>query len=293
MRKAEQAKEQLKKYAHFFSCPVCGGGLAMVAPTSLVCHNRHNFDVAKSGYINLLQRPAKTHYNRELLAARNTIARSGFFTPLLTALSTLLREEISRKNRPQTALLDAGCGEGSHLSTLITALRGEMVTNLIGVGIDLAKEGIQMAAKNNPDLIWCVADLAKLPLQNEQFSAVLNILSPANYREFARVLKGEGLLLKVVPGAKYLTELRTVFFAEKAKKTYSNERVVQHFAKYFPLVARQKVCSRFVVEEAMLKPLLKMTPLSWHVPPEKVEAVATIGLQEVTVEFEVLVGEKA
>ncbi|NLW55058.1 MAG: methyltransferase domain-containing protein [Firmicutes bacterium] len=292
MRKAERAKEQLKKYSHLFSCPVCGSDMTMVEGKSLVCGNRHNFDLAKSGYINLLQRPVKTQYDRELLAARKLVANSGFFTPLLSVVSALLRERIGQITQSPMAILDAGCGEGSHLSVLITRLRREMEISPIGVGVDLAREGIQMAVKNDPDLIWCVADLAKLPLKNGRFGVVLNILSPANYGEFSRVLNAEGVLLKVVPGKKYLTELRTVFFADNDQKTYSNERVIRHFAKHFQLVAQQKVFSRFSVEEEMLRPLLKMTPLSWHVPKEKMEQVFRKGLKEVTVEFEVLVGQK-
>jgi len=293
MRKAEQAKEQVKKYAYLFNCPVCGSGMTMAATASLVCANRHNFDLAKSGYLNLLRRPVKTQYDRELLAARKTIAESGFFTPLLLVVSTLLRERISHQKQSPTVILDAGCGEGSHLAALVSCLREETKANLIGVGVDLAREGIQMAAKHNPDLIWCVADLAKLPLEDAQFDAVLNILSPANYREFLRVLNAEGVLIKVVPGTNYLTELRAVFFTDHEKKTYSNERVIRQFDKYFQVVARQRVCSRFFVEEEILKPLLKMTPLTWHVPPERMEEVVRMGLKEVTVEFEVLLGRKA
>ena len=33
-----------------------------------------------------------------------------------------------------------------------------------GVGIDISKEGILEATKKSKEIIWCVADLAKIPL---------------------------------------------------------------------------------------------------------------------------------
>ena len=97
--------------------------------------------------------------------------------------------------------------------------------DLTGVGIDLSKEGIRVAAKEHRDIIWCVADLTKLPLQNQQFDLVLNILSPANYGEFKRVLKEHGILVKLLPTADYLIELRELLFKGTDKELYENDSV--------------------------------------------------------------------
>ena len=105
--------------------------------------------LAKSGYINLLQRPVKTQYDRELLAARKLVANSGFYA---TALSG--QRSTAGTDRPITqspmAILDAGCGEGSHLSVLITRLRREMEISPIGVGVDLAREANSDGGQKRP-----------------------------------------------------------------------------------------------------------------------------------------------
>ena len=38
-------------------------------------------------------------------------------------------------------------------------------------------------------ILYGVADLARLPFQNRTIDVVLNILSPANYGEFYRILR--------------------------------------------------------------------------------------------------------
>ena len=93
------------------------------------------------------------------------------------------------------------------------------------MGIDISKEGITMASKAYFGIIWCVADLTNFPLMNEQFDVIINILSPSNYEEFARVLKDDGILIKVVPGNSYLKELRDIFYGEANKREYSNQKL--------------------------------------------------------------------
>ena len=53
---------------------------------------------------------------------------------------------------------------GLHLSTIRSKLgKYSVVPDVHGVGMDIAKEGIVMAAKTSPDSLWCVADLSQSP----------------------------------------------------------------------------------------------------------------------------------
>ena len=73
--------------------------------------------------------------------------------------------------------------------------------------------------------------MANCPFQDEQFDVILNILSPANYAEFTRLLKPGGLFVKVVPESGYLKELRDVFYdePERTQETNPVERIAEHF----------------------------------------------------------------
>lgn len=294
MKKMDLAKELILKNRGLFRCPVCGQELDLSRSNSLYCPNGHNFDLAKQGYINLLLKQEKGGYDKRLFAARQVISESGFFDPMRQTISKLIWEVGKTEEWSEARLLDAGCGEGSHLAWLWRDLKKKKKgpTALLGVGIDLSKEGIRVAAKEHQELLWCVADLTKLPLGTSQFDVVLNILSPANYGEFKRVLKDRGILVKVLPAADYLIELREILFKGTDKELYQNDSVKKHFANSFQLVNELPINYKVVLKEENLEHLIKMTPLTWNADQEKIAAIISSGLKSITVAFDLLVGKK-
>lgn len=283
---------KIQKNIEMFKCPVCGEEMYLDGFKSLICSDKHCFDIAKKGYVNLLLNAKKSKYDKEMFQSRNIISMMGFFQPMLDAVSRLIQKNLSRFNSEIIRVLDAGCGEGFHLSWILKDLTEKKGCVFQGVGIDISKEGIQMAAKNNKDIIWCVADLARIPFKDEQFEVVLNILSPSNYGEFQRILSERGILLKVVPGSSYLQELRNFFYQETDKETYSNEKVRELFSKNFNLLGTETVLYSVEVTKGELEHLIKMTPLSWGAGEEKIQMALNAGIERVTADFAIMVGEK-
>ncbi len=291
-KKIDAAQDLFAKYKGLFRCPVCGKDLAVNRTNSLVCQRGHNYDLAKQGYVNLLLKQGKSDYDKKLFAARRVISASGFFDPMLNTVSKLIRKAITKEGLNEIRLLDVGCGEGSHLAQIISNLEDKKNPNLFGVGIDLSKEGIRVAAKEHPGIVWSVADLAKLPLQKEQFDVLLNILAPANYGEFKRVLKEQGLLIKVVPASNYLIELREILFKGTDKEFYNNDSVKKHFTSNFQLLKEQQIRYQVELKGDNLEHLIKMTPLTWNADQEQIDEIIKRRLKSITVAFDVLVGEK-
>ena len=62
-----------------------------------------------------------------------------------------------------------------------------------------------------------IANLSNLPFRDNSVSCILNILTPANYTEFFRVLGKDGYLIKVIPNAEYLKEIRSITAAKEYK----------------------------------------------------------------------------
>ena len=58
------------------------------------------------------------------------------------------------------------------------------------------------------DILPICCDLYNLPFTDNVFDIVLNFLSPINSKEVSRVLKDNGLIIKIVPTSEYLKELR-------------------------------------------------------------------------------------
>ena len=91
-------------------CPVCGGNLEKTEH-SYVCVKGHSFDIARSGYVNLLlsKHMGKTVHgdNKLMVNARREFLEKGYYAPLMNALCDKAEEFFQGK-----VLLDAGCGEG-------------------------------------------------------------------------------------------------------------------------------------------------------------------------------------
>lgn len=261
----------------------------MVDLKSLICTNKHCFDVAKQGYINLLSHGLKTKYDKQMFASRKVILTSGFFDPLIEKISEKIISEIKSK-KERIKILDAGCGEGSYLSGIKKRIFQDTQYDLLGVGVDISKEGISMASKEYPDNIWLVADIARCPFEGKQFDFVLNILSPSNYAEFKRLLSDEGRIIKVIPESNYLQELRQILYAQTDKEFYSNDKTAELFKKNVDLIDIQRLQYSVTMDSAMLEHLVYMTPLSWGSTEERLRKVLTMNLSEITIDATILVG---
>ena len=259
-----------------FACPHCKEPMQVEEDGRLQCVNRHSFDVAKQGYVYMLAKPMNSMYSKELFDARHHIITSGLYDRVQQKVAQLIAIDGAQ-------ILDTGCGEGSHLARICSQLDGA-----VGVGIDIAKEAIIAAAKFNPNQIWCVGDLAKSPYQAASFDIVLNFLSPANYEEFARLLKPGGKVIKVVPQENYLKELRMQAFADTEKESYTNTSTVDRFKEQFTHVSVERVTYTMPLADEDVPKLLQMTPIGWHV-----ENADAIELAEITIDLDILIGTGA
>ncbi len=120
-------------------CPVRGCRRPLARdPRRLVCSRAHSFDVARSGYVNLLQaqdrRAAQPGDGAATIQARGRVIARGFETPITDRIVGLLALA------PTDAVLDAGCGEGHHLAVITEQFGCE------GHGLDISVAAIEAAA---------------------------------------------------------------------------------------------------------------------------------------------------
>lgn len=263
----------MDKNMTLFACPICQESMVIFEQGRLVCSSNHSFDIAKQGYVNMLTHGAVSKYSKDLFESRKAVIDSGIYD--------LVEDKIGELIAKAETVLDTGCGEGSHLARIMEDKRG----NSIGIGIDIAKEGILAASRHYPEQIWCVGDLAKSPFAKSSFDAILNILSPANYEEFKRLLTHNGCVVKVVPQSGYLHELRAQLYADSTKESYSNEQIVARFKESFADVSVERITYTVPLATELVPALLEMTPMGWHKKEE-----ANIQLNEITIDVDVLVG---
>ena len=263
-----------------FACPLCSSTLNLQGQ-SLVCPQRHSYDLAKFGYVNLApQAKASADYDKSSFQQRHLVLEGGFYQPILEKIQEILIQYAPKR------ILDIGCGEGYYARHLQELLKCDIYA------FDLSKDSIQLAAKQDQSLAikWFVADLAHLPLQDQSMEAILDIYSPANYAEFKRVLTEQGLVIKVIPGPDHLQEIRHLAQAQLRQKDYSNKEVLDHFQQHFNQLAAYPISHTKAVTPEERHAFLAMTPLLFHVDQSLIDWSQ---LNHITVSAWILVGQNS
>jgi len=206
-------------------CPVRDCHLALRREERrVVCPRGHSFDVARSGYINLLQpqeRRSKLPGDTvAAVAARRRLHDLGVTAPLLDAIADMAQAS--------GVVLDAGCGDGFYLGSL--ARRSGFEAH----GVDISTPAVDAAARRYPECEWIVANADRfLPYADASFSTVLSITARMNPSEFQRVLRDDGRLLVALPSSEDLKELRG---AGRDRV----DRTVETFAREFTLIEKRR-----------------------------------------------------
>lgn len=275
-------KPKLQRFASAtaFACPICQENLTLLE-TNFKCCNRHSFDLAKFGYVNLApQIKQSANYDKENFQNRQQILEAGFYQAILDAVSDLLAS-----SKTTTTILDIGCGEGFYSRKL-----QESHSEKTFYAFDISKDSVQIAAKSEPNwaVNWFVGDLARLPIKDANMDILLDIFSPANYGEFRRVLSKDGILIKVIPTENHLKEIRQRVEDQLTNKEYSNQDIKEHFQEHFTILSSQTASLTKTITAEQLQALLSMTPLLFHVDQSKIDWSQ---LTEITIEAEILVGK--
>src|SRR5208337_54229 len=183
-------------------CPVRECPMALMREERrLLCTRGHSFDIARSGYINLLQ-PQDRRSNQPgdtsvAVAARRRLHDRGVTAPLLDAIAGMVAPTQS------DVVLDAGSGDGFYLGTLARQ------AGFSAHGVDISVPAIEAAARRYPECQWIVANADRfVPYADRSFSIVMSITARMNASEFRRVLRDDGRLLVAIPAPDDLIELR-------------------------------------------------------------------------------------
>ena len=215
-------------------CPVAVCRRALTRTRGgLACARAHSFDVARSGYVNLLLPQDRRSRNPgdapATVAARLRIEARGYETPLTDAITSLLTVG------PGDAVLDVGCGDGHHLAAIVARFGCE------GHGLDISVPAIDAAARLRPELHWVVANADRfLPYADASFRLVASITAPRNPKEFRRMLADEGALLLVVPAPDDLIEVRELVLGEGVTRDRV-DKAIETFAPLFVLDRHERI----------------------------------------------------
>ena len=188
------------------ACPVCRDALNADG-RRFVCARGHSFDRAKEGHVHLL--PAGHGQSRRvgddgpMLRARRRFFDAGHYRPLSEAIVDVVAPFLP----PGGVVADLGCGEGSHLAHL---LRGR--DDIVGIGVDLSKDAVRLAAKRSPEATWVVGDtVGGQCLADHVVDVATVIFAPRDRETLDRLLAVNGAVVVVIPLPDHLGEARAIY----------------------------------------------------------------------------------
>ena len=258
-------------------CPLCRGALAR-SGGSLVCDKRHCFDVARQGHVNLVPAQRESFYRRELFESRAAVFAAGVFAPVVSAIGETI-DRLVQAERP--VLVDVGCGEGYYTKSVCPDRA------MTRIGFDLSKEAVKLAARGPSGASFLVADLANIPLAGGCVDVLLDVFTPANYAEFARVLKPGGVLVKLWPRSGYLAQLREAARGLLRHDTYDDSRVAEYLDAHARMLERRTITYTLPVDAALAAHLARMTPMLADVD---LSALDLGGVTEITIDMNLYAG---
>lgn len=237
-------------------CPVCRQALVLKDKTWR-CASNHSYDVAKQGYVNLHVVQHKHSKNPgdtpESVQARRGFLSAGFYALLQQAVVKIIA------NLKIENLLDIGCGEGYYTD----AMQSEV---LQCVGVDIAKNAVQVAAKLNKDVTWVVGTGAVLPVLDASIDLCTSLFSPIPEQEILRVLKDQGYLMVVTPATEHLYAMREALFEEV--NPHEPHKFVEQLSANFELIQDVVIDAPMSLQQQDLKNLIAMTPYAYKAKPE-------------------------
>ena len=219
-----------------------------------VCERWHSYDIARSGYINLLQpqdrRSLHAGDSKAAVAARAALIDAGVGRTLIDAVAD---RSLALDLAERPVIVDLGSGTGDALAAI--GRRRAMT----GIGIDLSTSAAEHAARRFPAHTWVVANAdRRLPLLDRSVDVVVSVNGRRNPVEAARVLTTHGALVIALPAPDDLIELRAQVQGSGVERDRSDSLIAAH-QPAFTVVERATVRETMTLEPDALVQLLRST----------------------------------
>ncbi|MBP3523095.1 MAG: methyltransferase domain-containing protein [Clostridia bacterium] len=258
-------------------CPLCGGAFSKTE-NSLVCARRHTYDIARQGYVNFVPGQKEMFYRKELFEHRAKVFEAGVFAPVVGRLT----EAIDRYAPGESpVLLDAGCGEGYYAKAVCPGRR------MTRIGFDLSRDAVRLAARGPKTAAFFAADLKHIPMRDHTVDVLLDVFTPASYAEFGRVLKTDGVVMKLAPRSGYLRQLRELAGTQLRHAAYDDSDVERYAHEKMDVLHQEAITYTLDVSPETAQHLARMTPMLAGID---VDALDLSGVSKITIDETLYIG---
>lgn len=277
-------------------CPVCSHSLIRT-DKQFQCDNNHQFDVAKQGYVNLLQPQHKKSKqpgdSPEMVEARYRFLDKGYYQAISDKLNELILKDLLAKTETSLhyKITDAGSGEGYYTQRLEHCLDSvvfpEGLTKKVAItGFDISQRAVKASCRRSKSIQWVTATSSHIPVANRSQDAVLSLFSRIVPDEFSRILKQDGILYVASTGPNHLIELRSKLYQDVKQIAYNPTSTVAE--KFIPLEQDLSSHINYTVDidsNQAINDLLLMTPHYWRATESAKESLQALKSLTVTIDI--------
>ncbi|AQS09113.1 23S rRNA (guanine(745)-N(1))-methyltransferase [Clostridium saccharobutylicum] len=273
-------------------CPVCKEKLIKDVSNKIYkCINNHTYDIAKEGYVNLLISNQKRSKNpgdsKDMVLARIDFLSRGYYKPLCDKINEIIYEHLKDYDNGKYNILDLGCGEGYYLTSLKDYIDNKDVQANY-YGMDVSKDAVKYAGKANKDCTWFVGNNFHIPAGDKSIDCILSVFSPIDIDECNRVLKDNGIFVRVLPRTDHLIQLRNIIYSE----VHLNDKVYKASVDENEYIKESNVTFDIMLNKEEIVSLLKMTPHYWKTTQENKEKLDAYDSLTITIDMRIGVFKK-
>ncbi len=273
------------------ACPVCGETLNLNSDfKTYKCIKNHSYDIAKQGYVNLIISNMKRTKNpgdsKEMVDARIDFLNRNFYKPVYEKINSVIYDYI-KDSKSEISILDVGCGEGYYLSKLKRFIDTKR-DDVSYYGVDISKDAVKCASRDEKECLFAAANNYHLPVKDNSVDCALSVFSPIDINEITRILKKNGIFVRVLPRTNHLIELRKIIYSKvnlKDKKYIADENLCKY-------IREENVTYKIDLNKEEIESLLKMTPHYWKSTEENKNLLKEYNKLSITVDMRIGVFQK-
>lgn len=265
-------------------CPNCKRELQKKGNT-YICHLRHSFDISKEGYSNLIlanqKKKLSSGDNKIMIRSREAFLSQGYYDFIIDSIESLTLPNLNFE-KDKINVLDLGCGSGYYIRNVYREFE-----SFRRFGIDVSKNAVAHAAKKDPQGEYFVSSNFNPPFLNNTIDIVLNIFAPCELNEVSRLLRPNGLYVKVIPINDHMKEVAEMVY-EKFSSHNSNIESEIEANPNLHITATMDINQIIELNSENLKQLISMTPYYYKFTDDQLSQLVD---KSITSSFRIIVAK--
>ena len=266
-------------------CPNCKRELQKMGNT-YVCQLRHSFDISKEGYSNLIlanqKKKLSSGDNKMMIRSREAFLSQGYYDFIIDSIESMTSQNLNFE-KDKINVLDLGCGSGYYIRNTYREIE-----SIQRFGIDVSKNAIAHSAKKDVHGEYFVSSNFNPPFLNNTLDIVFNIFAPCQLNEVSRILRQDGLFVKVIPINDHMKEVADMVYVKFSSHNSTTESEIEANHN-LNIIATKDINKTIELNSENLKQLISMTPYYYKFMDDQLSQLED---KSITTSFRIIVAQR-